>query len=225
MKSSPGFEELRAEIVSCRRCPRLVVYRENVPPTRAYSGLAHWRKPVPGFGDVGGRLLIIGLAPARTGANRTGRIFTGDASSRFLVSALHSAGFANQPISESADDGLAYSGCYVTAAVKCLPPGDSPLPEEFENCAPFLDAEISLLPELRGVLALGSSAFRAYLGHLKRAGHQTRGLKFGHGRSYRTPDGVTVYASYHPSPRNTNTGKLTKPMLVSLLRRLRRELG
>ena len=225
MKPSAGHAALRASIVSCRACPRLVEHRENVPVTRAYAGQEYWRKPVPGFGDLGGRLLILGLAPARSGANRTGRIFTGDASSVFLVSALHAAGFANQPTSESAGDGLAYSGCYVTAAVKCVPPGDRPLPAELANCSRFLDAEISLLPQLRGVLALGSFAFKAYLDHLKRAGVATRGIEFGHGRSYRIPGRPTLYGCYHPSPRNTNTGKLTKPMLVSLLRRVRRELG
>ncbi len=220
----PRAEALGAQIRSCRRCPRLVEYREHVPPTSAYARQEYWRKPVPGFGDLGGRLLILGLAPARNGANRTGRIFTGDASSRFLVSALHSAGFANQPTSESRDDGLTYTGCYVTAVVKCVPPGDRPLPEEFSNCAPFLDAEIALLPHLKGVLALGSSAFMAYLGHLKRGGHSVKGLRFEHGASYRLPGGLTLYACYHPSPRNTNTGKLTRGMLLSVLGRVRKDL-
>ena len=223
--TAPGFETLRRSIISCRGCPRLVEYRERVPPTRAFAGEPYWRRPVPGFGDLQGRLLILGLAPARNGANRTGRIFTGDASSRFLVSALHSAGFANQPTSEGRDDGLSYADCFVTAAVKCAPPGDRPLRGEFENCAPFLDREISLLPNLKAVLALGSYAFRAYLDHLKRSGVGARGVKFGHGKSYRLPDGVTLYGGYHPSPRNTNTGKLTMPMLLSLLNRIREDLS
>ena len=225
MRPATAFGSLESEIVSCRRCPRLVEYRENVEPTRAYAHQEYWRKPVPGFGDLQGRLLVLGLAPARTGAERTGRIFTGDASSRFLVSALHSTGFANQPTSESRDDGLTYTDCYLTAVVKCVPPGDKPLPEEFANCAPYLDAEISLLPNLRAVLALGSSAFRAYLGHLRREGRGVGGLEFGHGARYRLGSGVTLYASYHPSPRNTNTGKLTRHMLVSVLRRIRMDLG
>lgn len=224
MRTGPRFEALSAQIIGCRRCPRLVEYREHIPPTRAFAHQEYWRKPVPGFGDLDGRLLILGLAPARNGANRTGRIFTGDASSRFLVSALYTAGFANQPTSESRDDGLAYTGCYVTAVVKCVPPGDKALPEEFENCAPFLDAEIALLPNLKGVLALGSSAFKAYLGHLKREGQSVKGLKFAHGASYRISDGLALYACYHPSPRNTNTGKLTRAMMVSALRRARRDL-
>lgn len=224
MKPKLSFGELKAEIISCDRCPRLVYYREHVEAPAAYSGQGWWRKPVPGFGDLNGRLLVLGLAPARTGAERTGRIFTGDSSSRFLVSALYDAGFANQPTSESMDDGLTYTGCYITAVVKCVPPGDRPLPKEFENCAPYLDSEVSLLPNLRGVLALGALAFKAYLDHLKREGRGVRGLKFAHAAAYRLPDGLTVYASYHPSPRNTNTGKLTKPMLVSVLRRIRKDL-
>ncbi|MDG6985216.1 MAG: uracil-DNA glycosylase [Nitrososphaerota archaeon] len=225
MKSNPGFDSLRAEIVRCRKCPRLVDYRENVKAPPSLADQEWWRKPVPGFGDLGGSLLILGLAPARTGAERTGRIFTGDASSRFLVSALYEAGYANRPVSESRDDGLEYSGCYVTAVVKCVPPGDRPLPSEFHNCGAFLDAEVSLLPNLKGILALGSSAFKSYMDHMKRDGRGVRGLKFGHGASYRLPDGLTIYASYHPSPRNTNTGKLTKPMLVSVLKKIRKELG
>jgi uracil-DNA glycosylase len=225
MKTTPGFVSLRDEIVSCRKCPRLVEYRENVEAPPAYARQDWWRKPVPGFGDLEGELLILGLAPARTGAERTGRIFTGDSSSRFLVAALHAAGFANQPTSESVDDGLEYTGCFITAVVKCVPPGDKPLTAEFENCAPYLDAEIALLPNLRGVLALGSFAFKSYLDHLRRYGVAVRGLKFGHGVSYALPRGLTLYASYHPSPRNTNTGKLTKPMLESLLRRIRKELA
>lgn len=224
MKTNPAFEALSADIVGCRRCPRLVDYRENVKAPPSLADQEWWRKPVPGFGDLGGNLLILGLAPARTGAERTGRIFTGDASSRFLVSALYEAGYANKPVSESRGDGLAYKGCYITAVVKCVPPGDRPLPEEFENCGSYLDAEVSLLPNLKGVLALGSSAFKSYIDHMKREGRGVRGLKFGHGVSRRLPDGLTIYASYHPSPRNTNTGKLTKPMLVSVLKRIRREL-
>lgn len=168
--------------------------------------------------------MIIGLAPARTGALRTGRIFTGDASSRFLVRALYAAGFANQPISESRGDGLLYSDCYVTAAVKCAPPGDRPLPEEVENCSRYLDAEIKMLGNLKSVLALGSLAFHAYLDYLERNGEKVKGIKFSHGRTYRFRGMPTLYGCFHPSPRNTNTGKLTLAMLVSVLRRIRKDL-
>ncbi|MDG6958032.1 MAG: uracil-DNA glycosylase, partial [Nitrososphaerota archaeon] len=210
--------ELEAAIVSCRACPRLVHYRENLEPRASYASQVYWRKPVPGFGDLDGKLLVLGLAPASHGAERTGRIFTGDASSRFLVKALHAAGFANQPVSESRDDGLAYSGCYITAVVKCVPPGDRPTREEFASCSPFLDAEVSLMQNLEGVLALGSLAFGAYVSHLARAGGDARGMRFAHGAVYRVKGGPTLYAGYHPSPRNTNTGRLTMPMLVALLK-------
>ena len=221
-----GFlaEELRLAIIQCRLCPRLVAYREGVRPRASYASQEYWRKPVPGFGDLSGRVLILGLAPASQGGNRTGRIFTGDASSRFLVRALYSAGFANQPISESRDDGLRYSDCYVTAALKCSPPGDKPTSEEFANCSPYLEQEVSLLVNLRAVIALGALAFRSYLGYLGRRGVNTSGLSFSHGRSYSFEGLPRLYASYHPSPRNTNTGKLTQRMLVGLLRKVRREV-
>jgi uracil-DNA glycosylase len=179
---------------------------------------------VPGFGDMEGRLLVLGLAPAAHGGNRTGRVFTGDHSGRFLVRALYSTGFADRPYSESIGDGLTYTDCYVTAAVKCAPPGDRPSPEEFSNCSSFLDEEIRLMPNLKVVLTLGALSFRAYLAHLRRGGVKVRGLGFEHGSRFRFPEGPTVYASYHPSPRNTNTGVLSHGMLVSLLKRIRKEL-
>ncbi len=171
------------------------------------------------------RLVVIGLAPAATGALRTGRIFTGDASSKFLVSALYKAGFANQPISESKDDGLTYSGCYVTAAVKCAPPGDKPSKEEFRNCAPYLDAELSLLRHAKAILALGSLAFRAVVDRERKSGADVRGVKFAHGASYQLRNGLKLYASYHPSPRNTNTGMLTEAMLVRVLEEIKTGLA
>jgi uracil-DNA glycosylase family 4 len=190
-----------------------------------FAGNSFWGRPVSGFGDISGRLLIIGLAPARTGALRTGRIFTGDSSSAFLVAALHRAGFANQPRSDSIDDGLVYRDCYLTAAVKCAPPGDKPKLEEFANCAPYMDEEIALMGNLRLVLALGAFAFKAYLRHLARRGVSVRGLKFAHGEVYRFPGVPSLYASYHPSPRNTNTGKLTPGMLAAVLDRVKREFA
>ena len=198
-----------------------MVSKEKTP---RFAGSTFWGRPVSGFGDLDGRLLIIGLAPARTGALRTGRIFTGDASSAFLVRALHEAGFANQPRSDSIDDGLVYRDCYLTAAVKCAPPGDKPTPEEFENCAPHMDEEIALMKNLQAVVALGAFAFSAYLGHMARRGSTVRGLAFAHGKVYRFSRMPSLYASYHPSPRNTNTGKLTPAMLAAVLDRVKREL-
>lgn len=218
-------EPLFSEIVGCRKCPRLVEYREGMAPRASYAGQTYWRKPAPGFGDIGGRLMVIGLAPAAHGAQRTGRIFTGDASSRFLVSALHSAGYANQALSESLDDGLEYDDCYLTAALKCVPPGDKPTPGEVANCAPYLEEEIALMKNLKAVLALGGLAFKAYLRLLSGKGAPTKSLAFGHGAAYQIRGFPALYASYHPSPRNTNTGKLTQGMLVSVLRRIRGDLG
>ena len=223
--STDDTADLRRRIVRCRRCPRLRAYAKKVAiemPQR-FAGSPFWGKPVPGFGDLNGRLLVIGLAPARTGGLRTGRIFTGDASSSFLVTALHQAGFANQPRSDSIADGLTYRDCYLTAAVKCAPPGDKPTRQEFANCAPYMDEEIALMRNLQSVLALGAHAFRAYLGHLARKGVSVRGLKFAHGAVYRFPGMPSLYVSYHPSPRNTNTGKLTPAMLAVVLNRVKHE--
>ncbi len=218
---SPSSFALRRRVIRCRLCPRLVEYREGVMPRKSFSSERYWRKPIPGFGDLGGHLLVLGLAPAAHGGNRTGRVFTGDSSGRFLVKALHEAGYANIPVSESVGDGLAYNGCYVTAAVKCAPPGDRPTPSEFDNCAPFLDEEISMMPNLKSVLALGALAFASYLSHLRGDGIDVSGARFGHGKIYRFAGHPTVYASYHPSPRNTNTGLLTSRMLVDVLERIR----
>jgi uracil-DNA glycosylase family 4 len=155
------------------------------------------------------------------GGNRTGRVFTGDSSGRFLVKALFKAGFANQPVSESAEDGLAYDDCYLTAVVKCVPPGDRPTKSEFSNCAGYLDTEIHFMRNLRSVLALGSLAFDAYVHHLRRLGVSVRGLEFAHGKTFKISGMPTLYSSYHPSPRNTNTGKLTEEMLVAVLENIR----
>jgi uracil-DNA glycosylase family 4 len=156
---------LGREVITCRECTRLVRYREGVPPKPRYRNSTYWRKPVPGFGDSKASLVIIGLAPAAHGGNRTGRVFSGDESGRFLVRALHKAGFANQPYSESRGDGLRYQGCYLTAAVKCSPPQDRPSKEEFANCSRYLRGELHLLSGASGVLVLGQLAFRAFLAY------------------------------------------------------------
>ena len=225
MAPESALAKLASRVVKCRLCPRLVRFRETVPPRRALESQSYWRRPVPGFGDPNAKLVVIGLAPAAHGGNRTGRVFTGDQSGRFLVSALFEAGYASQPVSESRGDGLLYNDCYVTAAVKCAPPHDRPTAREFKNCSRWLDPELRLLTNARVVLALGRSAFEAYLGYADRRGAATRGMAFGHGRKYSLGSLPAVYASYHPSPRNTNTGKLTRRMLVSLLERIRGETG
>ena len=217
--------QLRDEIVRCRRCPRLVAFRERVgrEKRREFSHDEYWAKPVPGFGDPEARLLVLGLAPAAHGGNRTGRIFTGDRSAAFLVRALHEAGYANQGTSTGRRDGLHYSDAYVTAAVRCVPPGDRPSPGERDACLPFLARELRALHRLRACLALGGFAWDA----LKTASAEAYGVPrpreaFAHGACAVLGDGrPLLWASYHPSPRNVNTGKLTFPMFADLLERVR----
>ena len=223
MKSKDTLAELANAIIMCRRCPRLVRHTETVPPRKQFRSERYWRRPVPGFGDPEASLVVIGLAPAAHGGNRTGRVFTGDESGRFLARALHEAGYANQPTSEARDDGLVYTDCYVTAAVKCAPPQDKPTAGEFDNCRSWLDSELRLLTKARAVVALGKGAFDAYLSYAKSHGAVTKGLRFSHGKKYALGRLPTLYASYHPSPRNTHTGKLTMKMLFALLARIRRD--
>lgn len=219
-KYFPTFPSLRKKIIGCHLCPRLVEFREQVPCRKAFLDQEYWRKPVPGYGDPNAWLLIVGLAPAAQGANRTGRVFTGDLTSKFLVSALYEAGFANQPTSEHRDDGLQYTGCYLTPVVKCVPPHDKPLPREILNCNPYFQNELKLLKKVTHVLALGKTAFDSYRLSLRLQGHKIPSAKFAHGHRYDFGVGPIVYASYHPSPQNTNTGKLTRSMFLDLLSRI-----
>ena len=221
---------LNAEIIACTRCPRLVAYREKIAreKRRAYRDQEYWGKPVPGFGDPGGRVLILGLAPGAHGSNRTGRMFTGDGSGYFLYPVLHDAGFASQSESRQRDDGLRLRDAYITAMARCAPPANKPTPQELSNCAPFLDRELELLKNVRVVVALGKIAFDGYLRYLKRRGvlATASGFVFGHAARYPLPDGKILLASYHPSMQNTNTGKLTRAMLLKIFRtaaRLARE--
>lgn len=219
--SSNGAEarlaDVAREVVACRRCPRLVAWREAVAadPPRRFAGDRYHAKPVPGFGDPSARLLVAGLAPAAHGANRTGRMFTGDRSGEWLWRALHRAGFADRPESVSAGDGLTLRGAFVTAAARCAPPDNKPTREEFAACAPFLDAELAALrPNLRVVVALGSLAFEATLAAFERAGSAIPRPrpKFAHGRETRIEGAPPILASYHPSQQNTFTGRLTEEM-------------
>lgn len=215
--------KLHSTIVECRLCPRLVKHRESVPPRKCFASERHWRKPVPGFGDPNAWLLILGLAPSSDGANRTGRIFTGDPSAKFLIRNLYEAGFANQPESLHQDDGLKLKGCYLTASVKCVPPKHKPLPIEINRCSRYLEKELQLLPKLRCVLALGQIAFQAYKAHLFSRGIVCRSLKFAHGARYEIEGAPLLYASYHPSPQNTNTGVLTDQSFRQLLEAIRKK--
>ncbi|MGC1448611.1 MAG: uracil-DNA glycosylase [Candidatus Sulfotelmatobacter sp.] len=211
---------LNREVVACTRCPRLVKYRQEVARVkrRAYLGWEYWGKPVPGFGDPHARVLIMGLAPGAHGSNRTGRPFTGDASGNFMYPVLHEAGFASQPTSTDRDDGMVLKDLYITAAVRCAPPDNKPLPEELAACSVFLDRELAGLENVKVVVALGKIGFDAYLNFVKRRGQiaSKKAYVFRHGASYRMPDGNVLLASYHPSNQNTQTGKLTRKMFVEI---------
>lgn len=219
------LEVLNAEVVACVRCPRLVVYREQIAreKRRAYRDHEYWGKPVPGFGDPKARVLVLGLAPGAHGSNRTGRPFTGDASGKFMYPVLHETGFASQPMATARDDGQVLTGLYITAAARCAPPDNKPLPQELANCAPFLDRELEGLKNLRVIVALGRIGFEAYLNYLMRKKEivSKREYEFRHGAEYALPDGRLLLASYHPSNQNTQTGKLTKEMFLKIFKRAR----
>ena len=213
---------LNREVIACTRCPRLVAYRETIAreKRRAYRDWDYWGKPVPGFGDPQARVLVLGLAPGAHGSNRTGRPFTGDASGKFMYPILYEAGFSNQPTATRRDDGLKLHDLYITAAARCAPPDNKPLPQELANCAPYLEREFDGLKKLKVVVALGKIAFDAYLNFLKRRGllPSRKDYIFRHGARYAMPDGKTLLASYHPSNQNTQTGKLTREMFLAIFK-------
>lgn len=210
--------------MECRRCERLVHFRENVPEKKQWAG-TYWKRPVPGFGDPDAYLLILGLAPSAQGGNRTGRIFTGDESARFLFKALHAEGFASQATSESADDGLTLKGCYITASVKCVPPDNKPTALEQKHCFPYLENEFALLKKVTTVLALGGFAFNAYLHYIRSQGGPKVSCRFQHGEKYTFEGFPDLYACYHPSPQNTNTGKLNQEMMRKVLQDIKPSLA
>jgi uracil-DNA glycosylase len=215
-----SLNELNSTIVNCRKCPRLVRWREAVAkePPRRYAGQTYWAKPLPGFGDPNPRLLIVGLAPAAHGGNRTGRIFTGDRSGDWLYRALYETGFANQPSSGHREDGLKLKDCYVIAAVRCAPPENKPTLAEFARCRPYLVQEIKLFKNLQVVVALGKIAFDSFLTAYQESGAPIPKPrpKFTHGQSVVLASGVKLLGSYHPSQQNTFTGKLTQRMFDSI---------
>jgi uracil-DNA glycosylase family 4 len=219
---------LNEEIISCRKCPRLVKHREKMAgeKRRAYRDWTYWGKPVPGFGDAQAQLLILGLAPGAHGSNRTGRMFTGDRSGDFLYAALHKAGFASQSTSLRRDDGLQLHNAYISATCRCAPPDNKPLPKEIANCRGYLEREIEILKP-KAVLALGKIAWDAYLEILKQNGSiASRALfKFAHGAEAEVVAGAPrLFGVYHPSQQNTQTGRVTPAMYATVLRRIRRFL-
>ncbi|HEX5097729.1 MAG TPA: uracil-DNA glycosylase [Acidimicrobiia bacterium] len=214
--------QVEAVVVGCRRCPRLVAWREEVARTRraAFADQEYWGRPVPGFGDPRARVLVVGLAPAAHGGNRTGRVFTGDRSGDFLFASMYRTGFANQALSTGLDDGLRLRDCYIAAAVRCAPPANKPTPLERDTCRPFLVREIGLLTRLRVVVVLGSFGYEAAWTSLRDAGFAmpSRRPRFGHGIEVDCGR-VTIIGSYHPSQQNTFTGKLTEAMLDAVFAR------
>ncbi|MEM7737556.1 MAG: uracil-DNA glycosylase [Deinococcota bacterium] len=227
------FNPAPAELLTCRLCPRLATYREEVANTkrRAYAGEPYWGKPVPGFGDEQARILLLGLAPGAHGSNRTGRMFTGDASGNFLFPALHRAGFASQAHATSRDDGMVLTGMFITAAARCVPPGNKPTRDEVATCRTWLEYDLNNLLKLRLVLALGSIAHDSYLEYLKAKGHKIikKHYPFGHGQLHQFEDiepvPLPLLDAYHVSFQNTNTGKLTEAMFDDVLARAKTLAG
>jgi uracil-DNA glycosylase family 4 len=231
------LEKLQKIVVRCRKCPRLVAYLREVSrhKPKRFLDWDYWSRPLPSFGDPEARLLIVGLAPAANGGNRTGRMFTGDRSGEWLFNALYEFGFANQPNSLRRDDGLQLKDCYITATIRCAPPKNRPLPDEIENCRPYFLKELDLLKNVQVIVLLGQIAFTQTLKSLKLKGYDVPPLSFGHGKIYslRTPyrrfmnrpyELRTLITSYHPSQQNTQTGKLTRPMFRQIFKMAREKL-
>ncbi len=226
MAEATTLATLNARIVACELCPRLRAHCTEVASTRrrAYWDWEYWGRPVPSFGDPKARVMALGLAPGAHGSNRTGRPFTGDGSGDFLYPVLHEAGFASQEKATARDDGMKLSGLWITSVARCAPPANKPTPDELRNCAPWLDQEMSLLKDLRVVVCLGRIAFDGLLAHEMRMGKMKKraGFAFAHGAEYKLPSGLIAIACYHPSLQNTNTGKLTRAMLLKVFKRAKK---
>ena len=237
MKTKNDLRKLQKRVIQCKKCPRLVAYLKEVSnhKPKRYRDWDYWSKPLPSFGDPDARVLIVGLAPAAQGGNRTGRMFTGDRSGEWLFNALYQFGFANQPNSIRRDDGFKLDDCYITATIRCAPPKNKPLPEEIESCRPYFFEELDLLKKAQVIVPLGQIAFVQTLKSLRQKGVDIPSLSFGHGKIYslRTPNSVgnadlrslrTLITTYHPSQQNTQTGKLTRPMFHKIFKMVRNKL-
>src|SRR4030043_1460735 len=230
MKTEIALKELQDTVVRCHKCPRLVAYLKEVADykPRRYRDWDYWSKPLPSFGDPDARVLIVGLAPAAQGGNRTGRMFTGDRSGEWLFDTLYPFGFAKQPNSLRRDDGFKLDDSYITATIRCAPPKNKPLPEEIENCRPYFLKELDLLKNIKVIVPLGQIAFTQTLRSLRLKGYDVPPLPFGHGKIYllRTPNSQlqTLITPYHPSQQNTQTGKLTKPMFHQVFKMIKKEV-
>ena len=221
-----NIDRLEKTVIGCRKCDRLVQFREKIAieKRKAYSNWEYWGKPVPGYGSEKAKIMILGLAPAAHGGNRTGRVFTGDRSADFLFKCLHHVGLSNQANSDHRNDGLKLDG-YITAAVKCVPPGDKPTSEEKENCEVFLNKEFKMLKNMKIVLGLGKIGFDSCLKYIsKKYPIKMKDYKFGHGVRYEMPNKLILFGSFHPSPRNVNTGRLNFEMMVEFLEKIKSEL-
>jgi uracil-DNA glycosylase family 4 len=227
--TSQLFQQIHQSIITCERCPRLRDYCRGIGETRrrAYQDQTYWARPVPGFGDPRARVLILGLAPGAHGANRTGRPFTGDGSGNFMYPILHELGFANRTVAVSRDDGLKLRHAWIGSVVRCAPPGDKPLPQEIRNCSLHLAAEIEALPRVKVVVCLGKIAWDGYLAHLLFTGviERRSHYAFSHGAEYVLPNGLHLIGCYHPSLRNTNTGRLDRTMFTRVFLRARALAG
>ena len=215
------------ELIKCTKCPRIVEFREKVAieKRKQYRDWTYWGKPIPGFGNVEANLLILGLAPAAHGGNRTGRVFTGDKSADFLVSCLHKVGITNQPNSDYLTDGLQMNNAFMTPVLKCVPPFDKPTAEELKNCSHFFEEEISVLSKIKIILGLGKIGFEAYLRHVRQDfSLKLKDYPFGHDKKYLLPNGKLLWGCYHPSPRNVNTGRVNSSMMIKLLNKVKEEL-
>ena len=227
MKPEKELKRLQETVIRCEKCPRLVSYLgefERKKPKR-FQDWIYWSKPLPSFGDPSAGVLIVGLAPAANGGNRTGRMFTGDRSGEWLFNALYEFGFANQPNSLRRDDGFKLEDCYITATIRCAPPKNKPLPEEIENCRPYFLKELDLLKNVQVIVPLGQIAFTQSLKSLRLKGYEAPHLSFGHGKVYSLPNGQTIITTYHPSQQNTQTGKLTRPMFYQIFKMVRKKLS